>query len=146
MSRKLAAKAGTVAVEGLNVKGMTRSARGTAEAPGTMVAQKAGTNRVILDTGWAALRRMPEYKAANRILVPAKDTSQPCHECGAKDARNCDRRTRTNFRCVACGHAAHADINAAKNILALALDGGEGRGARDWRIFTASGACVGNSQ
>ncbi|MDE0524146.1 MAG: RNA-guided endonuclease TnpB family protein [Boseongicola sp.] len=40
VSRKLAAKAGTVAVEGLNVKGMTRSAKGTVEKPGKRVAQK----------------------------------------------------------------------------------------------------------
>ena len=43
-SGSLAAKAGTVAVEGLNVKGMTQLREGHhAEAPGTMVAQKAGT-------------------------------------------------------------------------------------------------------
>ncbi len=127
VSRRLAAEAGTVAVEGLNVKGMTRSAKGTAEAPGTMVAQKSGTNRVILDTGCTALKRMLEYKAANVIVVPARNTSRTCHECGAKDERNRDPRTRANFRCVACGHAAHADINAAKNILARALDGAAGR-------------------
>ena len=92
VSRKLATKAGTVAVEGLNVKGMTRSAKGTAEEPGTMVAQKSGTNRVILNTGWTALKGMLEYKAANVIVVPAKNTSRKCHECGAVEAAN--RRTR----------------------------------------------------
>ena len=88
---------------------------------------------------------MLECKAANLIAVPAKDTSQTCHECGAKDERNRDRSTRAKFRCLACGRAAHADINAAKDIPALALDGraGEGRGARDWRVCTAS-VCVGN--
>ena len=119
VSRKLAAKAGTVAVEGLNVKGMTRSAKGTAEAPGTMVAQKAGTNRVILNTGWTALRRMLDYKAANVIVVPASNTSRKCHECGAVEAAS--RRTRDDFSCLACGHAAHADLNAAKNIRGKAL-------------------------
>ena len=119
VSRKLAGKAGTVAVEGLNVKGMTRSAKGTAEEPGTMVAQKAGTNRVILDTGWTALKRMLEYKAANVIVVPAMNTSRKCHECGAVEAAN--RRTRDDFICLACGHAAHADLNAARNIRDKAL-------------------------
>ena len=119
VSRKPSAKAGTVAVEGLNVKGMTRSAKGTAEAPGTMVAQKAGTNRVILNTGWTALRRMLDCKAANVIVVPAGNTSRKCHECGAVEAAS--RRTRDDFSCLACGHAAHADLNAAKNIRGKAL-------------------------
>ena len=119
VSRKLATKAGTVAVEGLNVKGMTRSAKGTAEEPGTMVAQKAGTNRVILNTGWTALKGMLEYKAANVIVVPAMNTSRKCHECGAVEAAN--RRTRDDFICLACGHAAHADFNAARNIRDKAL-------------------------
>ncbi len=120
VSRRLAAKAGAVAVEGLDVKGMTRSAKGTAEAPGTMVAQKSGTNRVILNTGWTALRRMLDYKAANVIIVPARNTSRKCHECGAVEAAS--RRTRDDFVCMACGHAAHADLNAAKNIRDKALE------------------------
>ena len=121
MSRKLATKAGTVAVEGLNVKGMTRSAKGTAEEPGTMVAQKAGTNRVILNTGWTALKGMLEYKAANVIVVPAMNTSRKCHECGAVDEpRTAELGTISS--CLACGHAAHADLNAAKNIRDRALE------------------------
>ncbi len=120
VSRKLAAKSGTVAVEGLNVKGMTRSAKGAAEEPGTMVAQKAGTNHVILNTGWTALKGMLEHKAANVIVVPATNTSRTCHECGAVEAAN--RRTRDDSVCLACGHAAHADLNAAKNIRDRALE------------------------
>ncbi len=114
VSRRLAAKAGTVAVESLNVKAMTRSAKGTMEKPGASVPQKAGLNRVILNTGWAALKAMLEYKAANVITVPARNTSRTCHECGAAEAAS--RRTRDDFTCVHCGHAAHADINAARNI------------------------------
>ena len=114
VSRRLAGKGGTVAVESLNVKGMTRSAKGTVEEPGTNVPQKSGTNRVILNTGWTALKAMLEYKAANVITVPARNTSRTCHECGAVEAAS--RRTRDDFTCVHCGHAAHADINAARNI------------------------------
>ena len=114
VSRRLAAKAGTVAVESLNVKAMTRSTKGTMEKPGASVPQKAGLNRVILNTGWAALKAMLEYKAANVITVPARNTSRTCHECGAAEAAS--RRTRDDFTCVHCGHAAHADINAARNI------------------------------
>ena len=54
VSRNLATKAGEVAVENLNVKGMTRSAKGTVEDPGASVAQKSGLNRTILNTGWTA--------------------------------------------------------------------------------------------
>ncbi|MDE0522875.1 MAG: transposase [Boseongicola sp.] len=41
VSRRPAAMAGTVVVEGLNVKGMQRSAKGTVAAPGTIVTQRA---------------------------------------------------------------------------------------------------------
>ena len=120
VSKTLAVKAGSIAVEGLNVKRMTRSAKGTVEDPGRNVAAKSGTNRVILNTGWTALKQKIDYKAANVIVVPAMNTSRKCHECGAVEAAN--RRTRDEFACLACGHAAHADLNAAKNIRDKALE------------------------
>ncbi|MYA87811.1 MAG: transposase [Boseongicola sp. SB0662_bin_57] len=97
---------------------MTRSAKGTVAEPGTNVPRKSGLNRVILNTGWTALKAMLECKAANVIAVPARNTSRTCHECGAAEAAS--RRTRDDFICVACGHAAHADINAARNIRGVA--------------------------
>ncbi|MEV4806467.1 zinc ribbon domain-containing protein [Nonomuraea sp. NPDC049421] len=41
-------------------------------------------------------------------------TSRTCARCGhcAKD----NRLTQASFVCTACGHAAHADVNAAVNI------------------------------
>ena len=120
VSKALAVKAGSIAVEGLNVKGMTRSAKGTVEDPGRNVAAKSGTNRVILNTGWTALKRKIDYKAANVIVVPAMNTSRTCHECGVVDSDS--RSTRDDFICMACGHAAHADLNAAKNIREKALE------------------------
>lgn len=45
LTKQLATGWATVAVEDLNVAGMTRSARGTTEEPGTNVAAKAGLNR-----------------------------------------------------------------------------------------------------
>ena len=123
-SRAIAGMAHTVAVEDLKVKAMTASARGTVEEPGSLVRQKAGLNRVILDTGWAQLRAMLEYKAGAAVAVDPRNTSRTCHACGHTDAGS--RRTRDRFECTACGHAHHADLNAAANILAL----GTGAAAR----------------
>ena len=113
-SRALADSAWTVAVEDLRTRAMTASARGTAEEPGSQVRQKAGLNRVILDTGWAQLRAMLEYKAGRTVAVPPHYTSQTCAACGVVDAGS--RRSQAGFHCVACGHADNADANAARNI------------------------------
>ena len=127
LTRKLADKAGTVVVEKLNTRGMTRSSRGTQDAPGTNVGAKAGLNRVILHTGWAAMQQMLEYKAVELIQVPAAYTSQTCSACGTVDADS--RRSQASFQCVACGHAQNADLNAARNILASATGASARRGA-----------------
>ena len=102
--------------------------------PGTNVRQKAGLNRVILHTGWAALKQMLEYKAAELIEVPAAYTSQTCSGCGIIDPHS--RRTRSKFQCVACGHAQNADPNAARNIRAS----GTGAAARPGALATATPA------
>ncbi len=73
-------------------------------------------NRVIPHAGWAALGRMLNYKAAEVIEVSAACTSQTCSACGAIDADS--RRSQSEFKCVACGHAQNADLNAARNIRA----------------------------
>jgi len=114
VSRKLADKAGTVVWEDLKCAAMTRSAKGTVEAPGKNVAQKRGLNRSIRNTGWRGLRDKTEYKAFRTALVPAAYTSRTCNRCGHEEKRN--RPARDRFECMACGHAEHADINAARNI------------------------------
>lgn len=100
---------------------MTRSAKGTAEEPGTNVAAKAGLNRAMLDTGFGILRRMivekAEWAARAIAVVNPKYTSQTCFACKAVDAAS---RGGMRFCCVACGHCDHADVNAARNILAKA--------------------------
>ena len=119
VSRRIADSAYTVVIEDLSTQGMTRSAKGTADAPGRNVKAKAGLNRGILNTGWSDLRRMLDYKAGAVIAVDPAYTSQTCAECGVVDARS--RKTRDSFECVACGHADHADLNAAANILASGI-------------------------
>ena len=115
-SRLLADSAGLVVVEDLEVAGMTRSAKGTKEKPGKNVKAKTGLNRSILATGWGELRRMIEYKAARTIAVDPRNTSRTCHKCGHVAKGN--RITQADFKCLSCGHAGNADVNAALNIMA----------------------------
>ncbi|HEY7495616.1 MAG TPA: transposase [Candidatus Tectomicrobia bacterium] len=74
-----------ICLEDLQVKYMSRSARGTVAEPGRQVAQKAGLNKAILDQGWGTFRRMLEYKQAWRggelLAVPPRYTSQKCPRC-----------------------------------------------------------------
>jgi putative transposase len=109
-----------VVIEDLAVGSMSRSARGTAEEPGRNVRAKAGLNKSILDQGWGEFRRQLEYKQAWRggdvIAVDPRHTSQTCSECGHVSSEN--RPSQARFACVACGHEANADLNAACNILA----------------------------
>ena len=97
---------------------MSRSAKGTAQKPGSRVRQKAGLNRAILDQGWGKLRTLLAYKLEERggklVLVDPKYTSQRCSECGHTSADS--RKGQAVFVCVACGHAQHADLNAARNL------------------------------
>lgn len=110
---------GMVVVEALKVRNMSASAKGTADAPGRRVRQKAGLNRAILDQGWSMFRTMLGYKLADRggtlVEVPAAYTSQTCSACGLVDASS--RQGQARFVCTGCGHAANADSNAALNIL-----------------------------
>lgn len=98
---------------------MTASARGDAAQPGRNVAAKAGLNRAILAVGWGMTRRMLDYKCgwsgAELRTRPAAYTSQTCSACGHVDTRS--RVSRDLFHCVACGHAQHADWNAALVVL-----------------------------
>lgn len=110
---------GTVIVEALKVKNMTRSAKGTIEEPGTNVAAKAGLNRSILDAGWGRFVEMLRYKVVpegGRVVeVPPAYSSQTCSCCGVVDAES--RTTQAQFLCVHCGHLDNADLNAAQVLL-----------------------------
>ena len=135
-SRRIADAAHTAVVEDLNTKGMTRSAKGTRDAPGTNVKAKSGLNRAILSSGWGALERNLDYKAGQVVRVNPAHTSRTCHRCGTIDPSS--RIDQSTFRCQACGHAANADVNAALNIRrqGLAQLDGEGRGCSKARPVT----------
>ncbi|WP_246062281.1 RNA-guided endonuclease InsQ/TnpB family protein [Haloactinospora alba] len=119
---RLAREHGTIVLEDLNTSGMTASARGTTEKPGTRVSQKAGLNRAILDKGWhrleTALRNAARYTGTTVTKVNPAYTSQTCHQCQHTDPAS--RESQAGFRCTRCGHSCHADVNAAMNILSAA--------------------------
>jgi putative transposase len=101
----------------LNIRGMTRSATGTVEHPGRNVRQKARLNRGILASGWGLLVARLEHKACGRVeQVKAAFTSLQCSACAHIAPEN--RKSQAVFRCVACGFACHADVNAARDIAA----------------------------
>jgi putative transposase len=108
-----------VAVEALQTKSMTRSAKGTAEKPGVNVAAKAGLNREILNVGWYQIEQMLAYKlewaGGHLEKVPAAYTSQTCSACGTIDKGS--RESQARFSCRHCGHEINADLNAARNII-----------------------------
>lgn len=111
----IAARYGGVVVERLRTKNMTRSAKGTVDAPGRNVAQKRGLNRAILNVGWHQIETMLSYKVARFVKVDPCYTSQTCASCGTVDSRS--RKNQASFVCAACGHRDNADRNAAINIL-----------------------------
>jgi IS605 OrfB family transposase len=107
-----------VCVEDLQVKNMSKSAKGTQERPGQNVKKKSGLNRSILDASPFELRRQLEYKTLWSggwlVAVPPQNTSRHCPACGHTAKEN--RKTQALFSCLECGFSAHADWVAARNI------------------------------
>jgi putative transposase len=128
ISTNLVRRFDVIRVENLNVKKMTRTAKGTMESPGRNVRAKSGLNRGILSSGWGLLVCRLEEKAPGRVeKVNAAYTSQRCSACGHVDAKS--RESQAVFACTACGYACNADINAAINIAAghaVTARGGDG--------------------
>ena len=114
----LARRFDVIRVEALDVRAMTRSARGTIEQPGIRVAQKRGLNRSIRRSGWGLLAARLQHKAFGRVeQIPAAYTSQRCSACGHVASEN--RKSQAVFECEACAAGpCHADVNAARNIAA----------------------------
>ncbi len=123
ISTDLARRFDVIRVEDLRVAQMTRrpKPKPDPERPGGCLPNraraKAGLNRGILANGWGDLVARLEHKAAGRVekINPAY-TSQTCSVCGHCASGN--RENQAVFRCVACGHQANADVNAAVNIAA----------------------------
>jgi putative transposase len=138
----IARRFGTVVMEDLKVSNMTASAAGTVESPGRGVRAKAGLNRSILNQGWYAFETILAYKLEDRggtlVKVPAAYTSQTCSECGTVDSRS--RESQAIFRCRHCGFEAHADHNAAINILRGNTPSMRAEGCRQAPVETRTGS------
>jgi transposase len=76
----------------------------------------------ISDAGWSTFRQWLEYFGFKygkvTVAVPPYNTSQNCSNCGAAVKKSLSTRTHV---CPHCGFIADRDINAAINILKLAL-------------------------
>jgi transposase len=132
-STSIARRYDLIRIEDLKIVTMTRSAKGTADAPGRNVAQKAGLNRAILVSGWGMFARRLEHKAAGRVQkVNPAYTSQMCSQCKTTDRRA--RESQAVFRCRACGYSGNADVNAAQNIAAGHAVTARGRSPLDGRM------------
>jgi putative transposase len=113
----LARRYETVVIEDLNVAGMTRNRR---------------LARAVSDQGFGRVRAMLVYKTAWNcgILVVADrwmPSSKTCSGCGIVKAKlSLAERT---FRCGSCGLVLDRDVNAARNLLHLAVSGTESRNA-----------------
>lgn len=97
----------TIAVEDLNVAGMTRNRR---------------LARHIADAGWGELRRQLDYKTSwsrRELIVTNRfyPSSKTCSDCGAVKAKL--RLSERTFTCESCGYTADRDYNAAANLAGL---------------------------
>ena len=107
-----------ISAEKLQLKNMTKSAKGTVEDPGKNVKQKSGLNRSMLDLGLGIFYDIIRYKALWQgkmfVQVPPQNTSNTCSICEFSHKDN--RKTQSEFVCLNCGHSENADYNASKNI------------------------------
>jgi putative transposase len=113
-AREIVGRYGVIALERLDLKNMTASAKGTVANPGRNVKAKSGLNRSLRDN---ALGRLAFWicvkaeEAGRRVWkVKAANSSRQCAACGHTHAAN---RKGTRFWCKACGYRAHADVNAS---------------------------------
>ena len=113
-----------VVPESLNVKGMTRSARGTRKCPGTNVKRKSPLNRSVLDASMAELLRQLAYKSnwyGRTFLHAARDfpSSGLCSMCGELNTEL--TIDDIEWTCGTCGTHHDRDENAVVNIRAEGL-------------------------
>lgn len=119
-SRKLVNANDLICMEDLNIKGMTKSSKGTIEKPGKKVKQKSGLNRSIIDVSLGNFVSMIGYKSkfGGKHMVKVNrffPSSKTCGCCGTinKDLKLSDR----SWTCGSCNAELDRDYNAAVNIM-----------------------------
>src|SRR5206468_11881614 len=113
--------------EKLNVQNMSRSpAPRQDDATGEYLpnghAAKAGLNKSIFDASWSMFRSILTQKAesAGRVVIAVNPayTSQDCSKCGNRVSEALSERVHL---CPCCGLVLDRDVNAARNILRIAV-------------------------
>lgn len=118
-----------VAIEDLHIPNMVRKPKPKLdpEIPGAYLPNsaraKAALSKAILASCWGGLALRLAHKTAHTtetdrsvlVTVDPRSTSRTCAVCGHVAKEN--RTSQAVFSCHACGHQAHADTNAAINIL-----------------------------
>lgn len=108
-SKKIIDQYQYICVEDLNIKKMVE---------GSYLAKS------INDASWSLFLNLLTYKAveAGRKIgfVNPSYISQDCNRCGNRKQKDLSEREHC---CLHCGYKASRDVNAAKNILALGMDG-----------------------
>jgi len=110
---QLASRYATVVLEDLNVAGMLRNQR---------------LSRAIADQGFGAAARMLAYKTrwnGGQVIAAGRfyPSSKTCSGCGAAKAKLL--LSERTYVCAACGLVLDRDVNAAVNLLGLAVSGME---------------------
>jgi transposase len=79
-------------------------------------------SKSVLDAGWSSFRNMLRYKAKDYREVDEKFTTVTCSACGSRCGPKGIAGLRIReWECSSCGKSHDRDVNAARNILALAL-------------------------
>lgn len=114
----IAKRCGVVAIEDLSVAALSRGRR---------------LSRAFHDAALGTFREMLAYKVADAggslvLAHPHFPSSRLCSSCGALN-RMLPRSART-FVCPSCGFTLNRDLNAARNLLAVAVSSTETQNAR----------------
>jgi putative transposase len=128
LSRKLVNRYGLIALEALRVDNMVRrpKPKPDPENEGQFLpngaSAKSGLNKSIVDAAWSMFRSVLTYKAEwagrKEVNVNPAYTSQDCSGCGQRVPKPLSERVHV---CPCCGLVLDRDVNAARNILKIAV-------------------------